>query len=53
MKTLNDLIALVQLWIDQQEADGCQGCAYEDRQPWEKPCSRCRRNSKDYYRKAE
>ena len=31
----------------------CKGCAYEDVEDWKDPCRICRRNLKDYYRKAE
>ena len=30
----------------------CKGCAYEDVEDWKDPCRICRRNQKDYYRKA-
>ena len=33
-------------------ADGCHGCAFEPMEEWEMPCSRCKRNCKDYWRKA-
>ena len=33
-------------------ADGCQGCAWERTEEWELPCCKCRRNSKDYWRRA-
>lgn len=37
--------------LDTYLADGCSGCAYFDRDEWEMPCQRCKRNSKDYWRK--
>ena len=30
---------------------GCCGCAFEHVEPWELPCRKCKRNSKDYWRK--
>lgn len=33
-----------------QNADGCQGCAFEHVEEWELPCSKCKRNMKDYWR---
>lgn len=33
-----------------ENADGCSGCAFEDVEPWQMPCDRCKRNSKDYWR---
>lgn len=32
-------------------ADGCQGCAFYEKEEWEMPCRKCRRNCKDYWRK--
>lgn len=34
-------------------ADGCVGCAYEKVVEWELPCRKCKRNSKDYWRRSE
>jgi len=34
---------------EREEADGCDMCKYEDRQPWEFPCIICRRNARDFY----
>ena len=39
--------------LDVYLADGCQGCAFESAEEWEIPCSRCKRNCKDYWRKKE
>lgn len=51
MKTLNDLYALIKAWVDKTEADdGCTGCAFYDNEEWEMPCTRCKRNCKDYWR---
>lgn len=33
-------------------ADGCAGCAYESVVEWELPCRKCKRNRKDYWRRA-
>ncbi len=35
---------------EQMKADGCCGCAFDDVEPWQMPCDRCKRNSKDYWR---
>lgn len=48
---MDELINLVKAWIDSQEADGCVGCAFNDRYEWELPCSDCKRNHKDYWRR--
>ncbi len=38
---------------ERDEADGCDMCKYEDRQPWEEPCVRCKRNCMDLYEHME
>ena len=35
------------------KAGGCVGCAFVDTEEWNMPCSRCKRNCKDYWRKAQ
>lgn len=30
---------------------GCEGCAFSDVEPWEMPCTKCKRGCRDYYRK--
>lgn len=34
-------------------ADGCEGCTYQDREPWEMPCLICKRNAMDLYERWE
>lgn len=46
---MKQLIALIQAWIDRQEADGCEGCKYIDTPEWEMPCAKCKRACKDYW----
>lgn len=36
--------------LEQQDADGCVGCAFIDTEEWEMPCVKCRRACKDYWR---
>lgn len=36
-----------------KRVQACNGCAFEDKEEWEMPCSKCKRISKDYYRSAE
>jgi hypothetical protein len=36
--------------LDTYLADGCVGCAFEDREEWDMPCQKCERNAKDYWR---
>ena len=36
-----------------EDADGCVGCAFEDTDEWCLPCSKCKRNAKDYWRPKE
>lgn len=38
--------------LERENADGCAGCAFTSAEEWEMPCSRCKRNSKDYWRRA-
>ena len=33
-----------------ENADGCKGCAFEDRNSWEMPCEKCCNNNKNYWR---
>lgn len=33
-----------------ENADGCRGCAFEDVESWQPPCTMCKRNCKDYWR---
>ena len=33
-----------------EDADGCVGCAFEDVESWQLPCTMCKRNCKDYWR---
>ena len=33
-----------------EDADGCVGCAFEDVESWQPPCTLCKRNHKDYWR---
>ena len=34
---------------EREEADRCDLCKYEDREPWEEPCTMCKRNWIDLY----
>ncbi len=36
--------------VMKENADGCAGCAFEYVEVWEPPCSKCKRNAKDYWR---
>lgn len=50
---MEELIKLVEAWIERKEADGCKGCVFTDKEEWELPCSDCKRNHKDYWRPKE
>jgi hypothetical protein len=54
IESFNNGISTIAKYIfqleDQINADGCKECAFEDVHPWEMPCDRCKRNSKDYWR---
>lgn len=47
IRTIRDFILQLE---EQINADGCYGCAFENVEPWEMPCAKCARNSKDYWR---
>ncbi len=51
--SINDALNHVISALEQQEADGCQGCAFTDVEEWEMPCAKCRRACKDYWRPAK
>lgn len=36
-----------------ENADGCAGCAFAEKESWEMPCEKCKRNCKDYWRAKE
>ena len=48
-----DVLKVIKAVIEQAMADGCSMCAYYDKEEWELPCSKCKRNCKDYWRRAE
>lgn len=50
IRQLEELNAMVQAWIDRQDAGGC---AFEKNPAWEMPCLHCKRIAKDYWRKKE
>lgn len=35
---------------EKEKSDGCMGCAFYDVNEWELPCTKCKRNSIDYWR---
>ena len=39
-----------QAFAMKENADGCVGCAFEDVESWQPPCTMCKRNCKDYWR---
>ena len=47
---MTDLEKIARMVEEIAKADGCNGCTFEDVQDWELPCSKCKRNCKDYYR---
>lgn len=36
--------------LEQENADTCCDCAFEDVEEWEMPCSKCKRGCNDYWR---
>lgn len=47
IETITQAIKIIS---EQNEADGCQYCAFVDNNEWEMPCAKCKRNAKDYWR---
>ena len=50
VENLEEFEAFRKAWDEARKADACTSCAFFDCDPWEMPCRKCRRNSKDYYR---
>lgn len=44
---------IVRVVEEATKADGCHGCAFSGTDEWEMPCSKCKRNCKDYWRPKE
>ena len=44
---------ILDIALEQCKADGCKGCAFINKEKWEKPCRWCARNCKDYWRAGE
>ncbi len=36
-----------------EKSDACTGCAFYEAEEWELPCSKCKRNCKDYWRRSK
>ena len=50
---MSQLLEQLKTIIESLESDGCDECAFEDKEEWEEPCRRCKRNHQDYWRKGE
>ena len=42
------IIRILNIAIEQEKAEACNGCAYANTEEWEEPCKRCKRNYRDY-----
>ena len=51
--TREEFIRILNLTLEQEKADACNDCAFSDTEEWEEPCKRCKRNYRDYWRKAK
>ena len=51
--TKEELIRILNIALEQEKADGCNGCKYSDTEEWEEPCKRCKRNYIDYWKRAK
>lgn len=47
---MTDLQKILELIEEKEKAGGCAGCAFCDRDEWDMPCAKCKRNVKDYWR---
>ena len=48
-----DIIRILNLVLEQEKADGCNGCKYIAKDVYEEPCLRCKRNCIDYWRRGK
>ena len=48
-----DIIRILDLALEQEKAEACDGCVYADTEEWEEPCKRCKRNYRDYWRRGK
>ena len=46
---LSEIIEMLQRYQERHGADGCNGCAYVDVQPYEHPCRNCKRAKRDLW----
>ena len=51
--TREDIIRILNLVLEQEKAEACNGCAFADTEEWEEPCKRCKRNYRDYWRRGK
>lgn len=47
---MENIVRAMRILHEQDAADGCLGCAFEDVDEWNMPCVKCKRNCKDYWR---
>lgn len=50
VQAFEDADAILAEAQQRQDADGCSRCAFIDKEEWEMPCVKCKRNCKDYWR---
>ena len=51
--TKENIIRILNLALEQEKAEACNGCVFADTEEWEEPCKRCKRNYRDYWRRGE
>ena len=51
--TRDEIIRILDLALEQEKAEACNGCAFADTEEWEEPCKRCKRNYRDYWRRGK
>ena len=51
--TKDDIIRILNLALEQEKSEGCNGCMFADTEEWEEQCKRCKRNYRDYWRRGD
>ena len=48
-----EIIRILNLVLEQEKAEACNGCKYIQKDPYDEPCLRCKRNCLDYWRRGK
>ena len=47
----DDIVRILNLVLEQEKAEACNGCKYITKDAYDEPCLRCKRNCSDYWRR--